>query len=275
MNKPDISVIVPLYNKEQIIERTVKSVLNQSFTNFELIIVNDGSTDNSFEIVKNIQDKRIVLIEQSNGGPSKARNTGVKAAKGDWIIFLDADDELLSDAMENFMKLARQHPDIDIFDCGRYINKNGILSIVPHSDEGLVKNNFKAWFFRDIAPGAGPTMFKRTFVTKYPYDERIRRFEDGEILFRMFKKAKIFTSNIMVEVHNVDYCAASYARNDIKEDFAGYLYFSGLPFWGRMCMYRIFIGERDYYTTEMRKLYPTWYYRYDLLLLFKILNYFK
>ena len=84
--KPEISVIIPLYNKENIINQCVDSILSQSFENFELIIVNDGSTDNSLEIVKSIHDDRIRIIEQKNGGPSKARNTGVKKANGDWIF---------------------------------------------------------------------------------------------------------------------------------------------------------------------------------------------
>ena len=95
MQDPYISVIVPLYNKEDSIESTINSVLNQSYNNCELIIVNDGSSDRSVEIVRGINDNRIVLIEQNNGGPSKARNTGVTNSHGSWILFLDADDELM------------------------------------------------------------------------------------------------------------------------------------------------------------------------------------
>ena len=69
---PKISVIIPLYNKEKIVERSVNSVLNQSFKDFELIIIDDGSTDNSFKMVESIKDERIRIIVQSNGGPSKA-----------------------------------------------------------------------------------------------------------------------------------------------------------------------------------------------------------
>ena len=104
---PKISVIIPLYNKEKIVERSVNSVLSQSFKNFELIIVDDGSTDNSFEIVNNIKDDRIRLMRQENGGPSKARNTGAKRACGEWIVFLDADDELLPCALKVFILLIK------------------------------------------------------------------------------------------------------------------------------------------------------------------------
>ena len=100
-----ISVIIPLYNKEQIIEKCIQSVLTQDYDDFEVVIVNDGSTDRSAEIVKRIDDSRIRLIEQENGGPSKARNIGVKNAKGDWIVFLDADDEFLLGALNYFRSL--------------------------------------------------------------------------------------------------------------------------------------------------------------------------
>ena len=72
-----ISVVIPLYNKEAIIKKSIESVLTQDYDDFDVIVVNDGSTDNSVEIVKAIHDPRITLIEQENGGPSKARNTGV------------------------------------------------------------------------------------------------------------------------------------------------------------------------------------------------------
>ena len=93
-----ISVIIPLYNKEPIIERSLQSVLSQDYDDFEVVVVNDGSTDRSADIVRSINDPRIRLIEQENGGPSKARNTGTKNARGEWILFLDADDELLPGA---------------------------------------------------------------------------------------------------------------------------------------------------------------------------------
>lgn len=88
-----ISVIIPLYNKEKSIAKAIESVLNQSFEDFELIIVDDGSTDRSVEIVKKFPDNRIKLVSQANAGVSAARNRGIHEAMGDYISFLDADDE--------------------------------------------------------------------------------------------------------------------------------------------------------------------------------------
>ena len=108
-NKSVFSIIVPLYNKEKYISRAIYSALNQSFKNFEIIIVNDGSTDNSLNVVKEIKDSRIRIINQKNLGASNARNTGIKKAKSPYIAFLDADDEYMPFFLENIYKLIKEH----------------------------------------------------------------------------------------------------------------------------------------------------------------------
>jgi len=86
------SIVMPLYNKAQILDCTINSVISQTHHDLELVIINDGSTDNSQEVVNNFNDPRIKVIHQTNAGVSAARNTGIKQASGDWIAFLDADD---------------------------------------------------------------------------------------------------------------------------------------------------------------------------------------
>ena len=87
-----VSIVIPLYNKGFIIHKTIKSVLEQTFTDFEIVIVNDGSTDSSFEIVSKFSDKRILLVQQENKGAAAARNLGIEKATSKLIAFLDADD---------------------------------------------------------------------------------------------------------------------------------------------------------------------------------------
>lgn len=91
---PKVSIIVPIYNKEHYLEKSINSLLDQTLIDFEVILVNDGSVDNSLDICKKFasQDKRIKVIDQKNGGVSVARNTGLETAKGDYIAFLDPDD---------------------------------------------------------------------------------------------------------------------------------------------------------------------------------------
>jgi len=273
-SSPYISVIVPLYNKEVIIERTIKSVLTQSYLDFELIVVDDGSTDRSLAIVEGIQDDRIKIIKQKNGGPGSARNTGVAHSKGDWIVFLDADDELLPGAIETFEKLTKRHPEADIIDCGRIIRSGCHDAIVLNSEDGLISNNFRAWFYYQIAPGAGATVYRKSVVSEFPYPVYIRRYEDAEFLFRILRKAKVYSARDIVEVHNNVYAEASSVRRNISDDFMGHLYMKGIRFWERMCMYRMYLMERDNYPDDVRRLYPTWRYRYDLLLIYKLLNKF-
>ena len=94
MSEPKISVIVPVYNIEKNITRCVKSILSQSFTDFEILLINDGSTDHSKEICEELQttDPRITLYNKINGGLSDARNYGIERAKGEYISFVDGDD---------------------------------------------------------------------------------------------------------------------------------------------------------------------------------------
>ena len=104
------SIIIPLYNKEQTIEQTIQSVLMQKMEDMEILVIDDGSTDNSASLVKQISDGRIRLISVPNGGPSSARNHGIREAKNDWLLFLDADDLLLPEALCRFEEVINQFP---------------------------------------------------------------------------------------------------------------------------------------------------------------------
>jgi glycosyltransferase involved in cell wall biosynthesis len=89
---PRFSVIIPIYNKEKDVETTIKSVLNQTYVDYEVILVDDGSTDNSLNIVNAIEDDRIQIFTKQNEGVSKTRNYGITKSKAEYIAFLDADD---------------------------------------------------------------------------------------------------------------------------------------------------------------------------------------
>ena len=111
---PKYTIIIPLYNKGDFIVKTVYSVLQQSFSDFELIVVNDGSTDNGPELLKEINDSRFILINKENGGVSSARNTGISKASGEWITFMDADDIMYSYALETYENVIQKYPDYDV-----------------------------------------------------------------------------------------------------------------------------------------------------------------
>lgn len=109
---PLITVIIPFYNARNTLEQTVQSVLEQSHTNLELLLVNDGSTDDSVTILSLIQDTRIKIINQENQGPSSARNNGLRQAQGEWICFVDADDALPPNALCNMLSVASSQVDV-------------------------------------------------------------------------------------------------------------------------------------------------------------------
>ena len=109
---PLISVIIPFYNARNTLERAISSVLEQSHTNLELLLVNDGSTDDSAALLSHIQDSRLRVISQNNQGPSAARNKGLHHAQGEWICFVDADDTLTPNALE--LMISEAAPQVDI-----------------------------------------------------------------------------------------------------------------------------------------------------------------
>lgn len=126
-NRPLISVIIPLYNTEEYIYDTIDSIANQTLRDIEIIIINDGSTDNSLSIVKRCieNDKRIILYSQENKGQSIARNKGITASKGKYIYFMDSDDLLQSDALECcYLKCESEGSDLVCFDADIFNKQN-------------------------------------------------------------------------------------------------------------------------------------------------------
>jgi glycosyltransferase involved in cell wall biosynthesis len=112
---PSVSVVIPLFNKEKEVLRAVNSVLSQTISDFEIIVVNDGSTDKGPDLVRAIQDPRIKVIDQENVGVSAARNRGITESRAELIAFLDADDEWEPDFLETIMHLKNKFPSYDVF----------------------------------------------------------------------------------------------------------------------------------------------------------------
>ena len=139
---PKISVVIPLYNKGFIISETLNSVLAQTFTDFEVIIVNDGSTDNGFEIVSQFSDNRIQLFQQENKGAAAARNLGIEKATGELIAFLDADDYWYPNHLEELHKLYIDFPNCGIY-ASRYFMKIAEKKVFKTFYTPETSNNFR------------------------------------------------------------------------------------------------------------------------------------
>ena len=119
MHQPKVTIVIPVYNTENYLDKCLSSVVNQTFSDIKVIIVNDGSTDNSLEICKKyaVNDKRITLIDKVNEGVSIARNIGINLAEGEWIYFLDSDDFLDLNTLENLV-IEAHSSDADIIQFG-------------------------------------------------------------------------------------------------------------------------------------------------------------
>lgn len=155
--KPFFSVVIPLYNKQSHIKETIESVLNQTFQDFEIVVVNDGSKDDSAKIVESIQDNRIRLIHQENAGVSVARNRGIKEAISDYVAFLDADDLWKIDYLETIYDLIQKHPNAGLYATAYEMqskNKTRKLKIkgfefnegiIPNYFESIVKGDYIVW----------------------------------------------------------------------------------------------------------------------------------
>ncbi|MCD8295943.1 MAG: glycosyltransferase [Prevotella sp.] len=129
MAKCLFSVVIPLYNMADTIKRTINSALNQTCQDFEIIVVDDGSKDNSASIAQEIDDNRITVIRQPNGGVSVARNNGMEHANGQFITFLDADDEYMPEHLETLKRLIDTYPDYNVYATSYKLIKGGLPKI--------------------------------------------------------------------------------------------------------------------------------------------------
>lgn len=177
------SVIVPLYNKAPYIKKALDSVMKQTFKDFELIVVDDGSTDDSFSIAKDTLKGSVLdylLIHQENTGVSTARNNGVAASHGDYLCFLDADDWWASTFLERMDWFIREYPEAGIYGTNYYYVKNGREKIcVTTANTGYI-NFCKAYAEKLQTPlWTGSTCIPRCVFTRLGgFDPRLKLGED-------------------------------------------------------------------------------------------------
>jgi len=195
MNKPTVSVIIPTYNMARYLPEAIESVLNQSFKDFEIIVVDDGSTDNTKPIIESFQDK-IIYLYQSNRGESAARNLGIKKAHGEFLAFLDADDKWLPDKLNLQVEVFKNNPTIGMVACGAMgIDESGkfIKQYVP---KNFASHNslLKALSISQIIPGSssGVLVRKKCFETVGFFDEKIKIGPDWDMWLRIAKKFNIY-----------------------------------------------------------------------------------
>jgi glycosyltransferase involved in cell wall biosynthesis len=209
---PKISVVVPLYNKEKHICRCLDSIFCQTIQDFELIVVNDGSTDESEKRVRNYHDSRLRLITQPNGGEASARNRGIKESSTEIIAFLDADDQWLPDFLKKVLYLREKYAEAQVFSTSVYHNdgKRFIYSstkkMFPLHWDGIIDP-------RDIYRIGIPfnsssiAINKQVFTTYGYFDEKLKIGTDSDMWFRLillvpFAHSNEYLSEVFLDSQN-------------------------------------------------------------------------
>lgn len=178
MNAPDVSIIVPVYNAENHLPGLISSVLGQSLSAWELILVNDGAADSSQEIIRQYaeKDSRIRLISQSNAGPSAARNRGIAEARAAWMAFIDADDTVTPDYLEKLMEPLAANSSVDLV-CAGYYEQN------RYNRQGIPLHDFSGYFpavfitpdqfIDNLFSGVAGVLWSKLFRTSLIRDNRL------------------------------------------------------------------------------------------------------
>ena len=179
------SVIIPSYNRGDVLNNTIDSVMAQTIQDFELIIVDDGSTDNTQEIVAGVNDARIRYIQQRNGGGSKARNTGIDSAVGEYIAFLDSDDLFLPHHLEKALPVLESGPTICTYTPVVVERGNGVSFLKPH--RAINPNeHISDYLMRDRGfVQTSSLIVPNELAKKVKYDEKLPSGQDYDYAIRL------------------------------------------------------------------------------------------
>lgn len=191
-----VSIMMPAYNADRYIGQAIESVISQTYTNWELILVNDGSTDHTEQVVGRYTDPRIKLISQMNSGEATARNTALDCMQGEFVAFLDADDLFLEHHLENMVRFLQEHPNLDgVYTDGHYCHPDGT---VIRSLSSQRRGPFQGWIFEQLVRASdvfGPpicVLLRRALIEQHAlrFDPRITIGPDWDFLTRFSEYAQ-------------------------------------------------------------------------------------
>jgi glycosyltransferase involved in cell wall biosynthesis len=204
-----VSVIIPYYNRQATILRALNSVATQSYRNYEIILINDGSEDHSSEIVeKFILDNpqlKIITIEQRNQGPSIARNKGIEKAKGEYIAFLDSDDEWLPEKLERQIMKMKEFS-IDMLGCNYYLINNDIQTEFAFTNEMIKHISFKSSLFKHYFATPCIVVKKKVIMDVGLFPEKQNYMEDAFVFTNIARKYNTCLSgDFLVNIYKLPY----------------------------------------------------------------------
>ena len=205
LSREKISIIIPTYNREKLIIRSISSILNQTYHNIEVILIDDGSTDNTKKIISQIKDKRFRYIKlRKNKGSNVARNIGIQKAIGNYITFQDSDDFFHSDKLEKQINnLRKYNSDFDFCKMRIHIN-NKKKEIHPNKkQEKKILNNET---INELCNGnfisTQSMLVKKSYIKKYLFDPEFPRLQDYDLVLRMLPNMKVsYTREILIELY--------------------------------------------------------------------------
>ncbi len=217
------SVVIPLYNKENEVKNAINSVLSQTFSDMELLVVNDGATDKSMDVVSGFNDERIRVFSIKNQGPSAARNLGIKNAKGKLIAFLDADDYWEKDHLEKLQQLQHTFADAGLY-CMGYnkiyaaaVKKSAVFSGIPERFSGLLTDYFKAAYIDSPASASSVCVPAPVFKAVGLFDTSMRSGEDTDMWIRIALKYKVAMDTTTTANYNI-HIPNSLSKGAFEED---------------------------------------------------------
>lgn len=231
------SIVIPLYNKESVIAETMNSVLSQAYPLFEVVVVNDGSTDDSIKVVESYADKRIRIINKSNGGVSSARNCGIEAVNNDWIIPLDADDLMLPEALGVYARMIESYPKERYFS-GRTIWREKDVTALPRIRR--TSNPFFRIWMKQIDPAPRNIVFHKTLYTQFGgYDLRQSFYEDWQVSLNLAKFGSMVYTDTYLAKYTPDDNGLASRSHPIEKEMAYYIpeQIATASFWHKALLY--------------------------------------
>lgn len=197
---PLFSVIIPLYNKEKYILRAVQTVINQSYNDFELIIIDDGSTDRSMQLAQETEDPRLRVVSQQNRGAGAARNTGIMRSSAPYLCFLDADDEWHPTHLQVLYELIGKFPDAALY-CSRYRTlvtphrtESHAFDGISQGYEGYIDNFFASSVKKRVALTSAVCVARTAVSAVGLFDEKISSGQDLDYWIRLALHGKVALS---------------------------------------------------------------------------------
>lgn len=216
-----ISVLMPVYNGERYLREAIESILSQSLTDFEFLIINDGSTDNSIDIINSYSDHRIRLVQnETNLGLIATLNKGINLAQGEYIARMDCDDISLSERLEKQYRFMECHPDIGI--CGTWLrsigDNSGLVCRFPTDPE-----QFRAELLFDSIIGHPSVMLRKSIIEQFNlyYDPTYCHAEDYDLWSRAVMHCKICSIPEMLVLYRYHSAQVSQQRSDQQKQTAG------------------------------------------------------